>query len=320
MIIRNLSIIIIITTVLAGYGWSYEAERSSHTFESGSARLEAVLVTPTGGRNLKGAVVFIGGSGSSKIGDYTPGFLEELVESIFLPRDIAVFYYNKRGIGKSTGNWKWGSIERRAEDTLAAVSYLSKLPGIDPQQIGLFGHSQGGWVVQEAGGRDSGLAFVISLAGPVVTVREQDRKREEINFECEGMENDELERRLVRLDRKHALKIRVGRWFPFFELRLMSNILPYNPAEALKAVTSPTLLAFAEMDSMVPPEQNRNRFDEIFPDGSPSEITWHVADSTDHMFRITDTICFDYSASLENPYSQDFRRYLGSWVDEIVIR
>ena len=77
-------------------------------------------------------------------GIFTPGFTEQLIESLYLPRDMAILYFNKRGIGESTGNWKWGSIERRADDLLAAVEYLRAMPEIDPDAVGIIGHSQGG--------------------------------------------------------------------------------------------------------------------------------------------------------------------------------
>ena len=145
-------------------------ERTAHTVTSARVRLEAELVMPAGGEDVKGAVVFSVGSGGGNFRDYIPGFEERLIDSIYLPRDIAVFYFNKRGVGKSTGNWKWGSIEQQAEDTLAAVEYLRSLPEIDPDNIGLLGHSQGGWVVQLAGSLDPRIAHVVSLAGPAVTV------------------------------------------------------------------------------------------------------------------------------------------------------
>jgi len=288
--------------------------------ENGGANLETELVIPEGGRELKPAVVFGVGSGAAHFRDYVPGFTETLLEGIFLPRDIAVFYVNKRGVGDSSGSWKWGSIERRADDLLAAVEHLRTVPGIDPDQIGLVGHSQGGWVVQLAGSRDEQVSFVISLAGPTRLVREQDLDRAEIDLRCRGISGDELAARLERLDNQHERKIRVGRWFPFFEMRYTSNILPFDPREAIRNLTQPTLLAFGELDSMVPPTPNRERFDEIFADtGVPTNITWHEAASVDHMFRITDTTCFDYEASIGNPYSQGFVDYLETWVDGLGI-
>jgi pimeloyl-ACP methyl ester carboxylesterase len=282
---------------------------------NGRAQLESRLVMPEGGRELKPAVVFAVGSGTAHFDEYVEGFTETLLEDIFLPRDIAVLYINKRGVGDSSGNYRWGSIERQADDILAAVEHLRATPGIDPDQIGLVGHSQGGWVVQLAGSLDEGVAFVVSLAGPTVAVVEQDAHRVENDFRCEGANAEEVQDGLDRLSRKHERIIRVARWFPFFELRYASNIYQFDPRTAITNLTQPTLLAFGGLDNMVPPEPNLERLEEIFPAGVPSYITAHVADSTDHMFRMANTICFDYEASIGNPYSDPFVAYLESWVD-----
>ena len=296
-----------------------ESERSQHTVPIGRIQLEAELVWPQGGQDVKGAVVFATGSGGRSFRDYPPGVREQLIESIYLPRDIAVFYVNKRGAGESTGDWRLGSIERRAEDILAAVEYLRQMPEIDPDGIGLIGHSQGGWVVQLAGSQDPRLAHVVSLAGPTVSVREQDLRRTEISLECEGIVGEELEQGLAQRDRAHRMMIFFGGWFPFFQLRLMHNILPYDPAEALQATTVPTLLAYGELDEQAPPEHSRDRLTEIFPEGVPENITFYAAPQGDHYLRVRDSHCPD-TEFIERPFSQEFREFLGNWLDSIASR
>jgi pimeloyl-ACP methyl ester carboxylesterase len=44
-----------------------------------------------------------------------------------------------------------------------------------PKPVGLFGHSQGGWVLVEAAGRSPEAAFVVTSSGPGVTPAEQER-------------------------------------------------------------------------------------------------------------------------------------------------
>ena len=293
-----------------------EASRSMHTIRNNRIRLEAQLVVPNGGAEVKPVVVFAGGSSTSDFRDYSEGFTETLIEGIFLPRDFAILYFNKRGIGKSTGNWKWSSIESRASDVLAAVDYLRTLPIVDGGHVGLVGHSQGGWVVQLAGSQNPRISFVISLAGPTVTVREQDLKTVELRLACEGFREEELAKRLRQRDRAHDRMMAIGGIFPFFELRFMRNILPYDPKQSLRGLTQPTLLAFAGFDSMVPVDQNWPRFQQIFPDGTPENITWHTAPAADHLFRTTDTVCFDYSGASRPPYADRFVEYLAAWIGE----
>lgn len=294
-----------------------ESQRSQHMVLNGGVQLEAELVWPGGGQELKGAVVFATGSSGRSFRDYPPGVREQLIESIYLPRDIAVFYVNKRGAGESSGNWKWGSIERRADDLLAAVDYLRQQPDIDPEAIGLIGHSQGGWVVQLAGSRDPRLAHVVSLAGPTVSVREQDLRRTEISLQCQGLSDGEVAQGVEQRDRAIQRMIFIGGWFPFFQLRLMHNIMPYDPRGALQELTVPTLLAYGELDEQAPPGDSQQRLNEIFPTGVPDNITFYETPSGDHYLRVRDTHCPD-EEFLERPFSEEFRTFLGQWLDAVL--
>jgi uncharacterized protein len=316
MRLRHVMIMVVValSTFAAGCAALYGPDQF---FESEGARLEYEIMVPTGGAELKPAVVFAVGSGTSGYQNYAPGFREELIESIFLPRDYAIYYFNKRGVGDSTGNWKWGSIEEQATDVLAAVDHLRSTPGIDPDRIGIIGHSQGGWVVQLAGSLDPDVDFVISLSGPTVSVREQDSYRAENDLRCEGASEEEIELELAKLNAKHERNISVGGWFPFFELRLAANLYRYDPTAAIQGLTQPTLLAFAGFDSMVHNARNLARFEEQFPDGTPSNITIHSVPGTDHMFRAAESTCWDYYDAIGNPYSEDFQTYMAAWVDAL---
>jgi uncharacterized protein len=114
------------------------------------------------------AVVFAHGSG--------PGTRDQvsLLAHFFLHRGIAVLGYDKRGIGGSTGDWRRIDFPELASDALAAVGYLKGRTDIDPHKIGLFGISQGGWIVSLAASRSPDVAFFISHSGPGVSPKKQE--------------------------------------------------------------------------------------------------------------------------------------------------
>jgi pimeloyl-ACP methyl ester carboxylesterase len=101
------------------------------------------------------------GSGASDRDNdmYFPPIREHLLASGF-----AVSSFDKRGVGGSTGRWQEAAIAEQADDVLAAVDALLANDDLDGP-VGLFGHSQGGWVVVEAGGRGAPVAFVVSNSG-----------------------------------------------------------------------------------------------------------------------------------------------------------
>ena len=166
-------------------GWepyvnSLDAEYQTLFVDAGGTQLEAALFIPNGGDSKKPAVVFSPGSGDSLFSNYAPDFIETFVLEVFLPRDFAVLLVNKRGMGKSEGSYVRSSIEGRAEDLYASVQTLQNHPQINPDRVGLIGHSQGGYVVMHAAGEHPDVAFFVSLAGPVTTIYEQTVSRNKI--------------------------------------------------------------------------------------------------------------------------------------------
>jgi pimeloyl-ACP methyl ester carboxylesterase len=85
-----------------------------------------------------------------------------------LARGCAICSFDKRGVGTSSGHWQDADIVEQADDVLAVVAAAStELPATTP--IGLFGHSQGGWVVVEAASRVTSFNFIITNSGPGVS-------------------------------------------------------------------------------------------------------------------------------------------------------
>ena len=66
-------------------------------------------------------------------------------------------------------------------------------PAIDPVQIGIVGHSQGGWVVQLAAAQHPDIAFFISLAGPATSYQIQGLDMYTHTYPCDGYTGDALE-------------------------------------------------------------------------------------------------------------------------------
>lgn len=86
---------------------------------------------------------------------------------------IAVLLPDKRGSEQSGGDWRTASFEDLANDTLAAVRFLSGQRRMPVARIGLIGMSQGGWIAPIAAGRSPRVSFLVSVVGSTVTTHQQ---------------------------------------------------------------------------------------------------------------------------------------------------
>lgn len=86
----------------------------------------------------------------------------------------AVFSYDKRGQGESGGTCcpadGGETFDLLADDLVAAARALREVPQIDPSKIGVFGSSQGGWVVPLAANKGpDDVHFAIIIVGGAVS-------------------------------------------------------------------------------------------------------------------------------------------------------
>jgi len=166
--------------------------REPFIVENNNIKLEAEVIRSSNGLAEKSAVIFIPGSGSTTFQAYAPGLIEKYVLDVFIPRDYAVVFINKRGMSLSEGNWMKNDFPGRADDVLAAADVVRNMPGIDANHVGLIGHSQGGWIANLAAAQNTEIDFFISLAEPVTSVQEQMADIYENDFRCQGFDGDEL--------------------------------------------------------------------------------------------------------------------------------
>jgi uncharacterized protein len=80
------------------------------------------------------------------------------------PAGYAVFTFDRRGEGASTGEPSAGRFELLAADANAVAGALAAHDDVDARRIGLWGISQGGWVAPLAAVRSGRAAFLVLLS------------------------------------------------------------------------------------------------------------------------------------------------------------
>jgi pimeloyl-ACP methyl ester carboxylesterase len=141
------------------------------TFSNGEVTLAGSLAMPDHRTPSRG-VVMIGGSGPSNRNndDLFPPIRRHLVAS-----GIAVLSYDKRGVGESSGEWLDATMDDLAADAVVALGFLRTQPGVNSETVGLFGHSEGGWIALRAAAARDDVAYVVTNSCPGMSPAAQDR-------------------------------------------------------------------------------------------------------------------------------------------------
>lgn len=292
---------------------SPDIQREHVLIPSGDVKLEADLLIPTGGKEKKPAVIFSPVSGPNTYQDYLGTKIpQKYVQDVFLSRDMAVLYVNKRGMGESEGNWKHQDFQGRADDLYAAVQFLKEHKSMDPSNLGVIGHSQGGWIVTLTASQHEDVAFFISLAGPTTTVWEQSENADENRYRCQGFTGEEFKRKVAGAVKQFRLAASIGKFLPVGELGFYPRIIDYDPSDVLVKIKSPGLFVFGDKDALVPADQNMERFNEIFNNDPPDNLKTAVIPNLTHLLRITDDLC----KQLSQPFSDELVQALQDWLTE----
>lgn len=172
------------------------------TFTNGDVTLAGTLTLPeTEGQHP--AIVLMTGSGQQdRDSAVVPGFpLFRLIADHLTRQGIAVLRYDDRGTGQSTGEFSEASIQDFASDGQAAVNYLKSRPDINPDQVGILGHSEGGAYSAMLGADpDSGIAFIVALAAPAVDLTEVLFLQNQLILLSQGASDELVESQIVFLE------------------------------------------------------------------------------------------------------------------------
>jgi len=256
---------------------SSESRSQELTVPNEDVRLAGTLWLP-GGEPVATVLMHPGSGPSDRHNDvFFPPIRAHLLDA-----GIAVASFDKRGVGGSTGRWQAAPIAAQASD---AICCLERLQAVVGGPVGLFGHSQGGWVVVDAAARCSDAAFVITSSGPGVTPERQERYATHLYMKRAGIPEDEIDevRRyyddiiaMMRDGASLALAREqvVASGFPqaFETLRLpvlpadeaewelIAALIDYDPYPALTRIRVPTLALFGGDDPVTPVDESTLAF------------------------------------------------------------
>ena len=137
-------------------------------FYNGDIQLFGQLYIPNGNGPFP-TVIFTHGSGDSGIDNAR----YRLEAEYFAQHGILSMVYDKRGYGKSSGDWRQADYVDLAKDAVAALNLLKNYQQVDTSRIGLRGISQSGWILPIVSKLSKDVDFLILISPPGVTTYEQ---------------------------------------------------------------------------------------------------------------------------------------------------
>ena len=267
---------------------------------------------------------------------------------------MAVLGYDKRGVGQSGGDWRKIDFPELASDALAAVGFLRSRTDIDPQKVGLFGISQGGWIVSLAASRSADVAFFISHSGPGVSPRKQEFtmltnimtasgfSKEEVDgvlqsmsllyeYGKTGKNGDKLDELVQKLKQNPKL----ADFLPplskeldrdkLYEKQTMGDPgwfyhldVDYDPIPAVKRLRSPGLFIFGKHDYTVPVDESVGRIEAALKEAGNGRAGSSSCPTPDTgSWRSTPAKPTQPAAPMR--LAEGYFRLLGDWLDKALL-
>jgi len=314
-----------------------------------SLLLSGTLTLPDG-KGVFPAVVLIAGSGPNDRDETLFGHKPFLVISDYLTRQgFAVLRYDKRGVGKSTGDYGKATIQDFAEDAKAVVEYLRQRKEIHSSRIGLLGHSEGAIVAPMIAAGNKTVHFIVLMAGPGTKGIEVVMDQNENAMMNQGMEPETMEK-LRKINREmfeslltwdgsesHRTALRDKLSYLWEQLPLLTKLKvkkePYlrsqfnalitpgyrsflatDPVVYLEKVSCPVLAINGENDTQVPAEKNLTTIRRALEKGKNFRSETKVYPGLNHLFQESVTGQADEYAKSEQTISPVVLTDITNWI------
>ena len=270
------------------------------TFTNGNVTLAGTLLLPAAGDSLP-AVVFLHGSGAE--GRWASRYLATQLAA----HGIAALIFDKRGVGRSTGDWRGATPDDLIADGVAAVARLREESRIGRARIGIHGHSQGGTLAPAVAVRSPSVAFVIGSAAaglPLDSVEIfsiMNATQAEIITARDSADAGAFVNELVAVayhGRSRArfdslvTRLRDRPWFfepppPADAYWSFSRMFAaYRPLDWWAQVRVPVLLVYGAADQRVPPAESAERIGAALRGAGSGDPTVRIFPGADHTFRL----------------------------------
>jgi pimeloyl-ACP methyl ester carboxylesterase len=297
------------------------------------------------------AVILITGSGGQDRNETVAGHRPFLVLADYLTRKgVAVLRVDDRGVGGSDSGPSNFTSENFAEDVLAGIEYLKSRKEIDPKQIGLIGHSEGGMIAPMVAVRSKDIAFIVMLAGIGQTGEKIIYAQNELAVKSGGVDpilasqtltavknmlailksdadNQLAERRINEAFAKQASKMSEDERKAFSAVQASMKaqmpvmmgawyryFLAYDPRRTLKKVKVPVLALNGENDTQVSAKENLPLIAAALKKGRNKDYTIKSFPKLNHLFQTSQTGAVSEYDKIEETIAPVVLETIADWI------
>jgi pimeloyl-ACP methyl ester carboxylesterase len=322
--------------------YPYREEELDFPNAQAGISLAATFTVPSG-RGPFPAAILLAGSGPLDRDEADSGHRPFLVLADQLTRaGIAVLRCDKRGIGKSTGDYEAATTADFAADAASALAFLETRKDIDRRRIGMIGHSEGAIIAPMIASGSADVAWVVLLAGPATKGEETlllqsdlitraagmtsdqvakslDFDRESYNLVRSEMNRAALENKLLNLVQVSGLGPTLPPAFLQRQIHWTSSpwfryFLDYDPVPALQKTHCPVLALTGEKDLQVPPKENLPLARKALEVAGNKDFQVVELPGLNHQFQHCYTGLPAESRAIEETFAPDALAMISAWI------
>ncbi len=305
--------------------YPYDEEDVTYKNEGANVTLAGTLTKPKTGGPFP-VVLLITGSGPQDRDETLLGHKPFLVLADYLTRrGLAVLRVDDRGVAKSTGDFATATSADFATDVLAGVNYLKTRKDVNPAQIGLIGHSEGGLIAPLVATQSNDVAFIVLMAGPGLTGEEILLKQSALINRASGATDEiiartnaqnarlygivvkekdnaaarkaldaswkEMKAGLTDADKKDPALSDAAMQAQFAQITSpwFRYFLTYDPRPTLQKVACPVLAINGALDLQVPPAEDLAAIETALKAGGNKDYTTRLLPKLNHLFQTSVT-------------------------------
>ncbi|MDI3530525.1 MAG: uncharacterized protein PWP60_374 [Candidatus Atribacteria bacterium] len=231
------------------------------TFLSQDTMLSGTLTLPRGNPPFPGVLLIAGSGPVDRDGNVPQGIQLNILQEMayqLAECGFAVLRYDKRGVGKSGGDFAASGLYDLVADAQSALEFLTRQPEINSQRIALLGHSEGGTIACMVASENPAVSALVLMAAPARSLTELVKEQITYLYLISGVKDPQIIQEAIAQQNKIFEALAQGKkeveGVPIPLWKWWKDYLEFDPQVFFQKIRVPTLILQGEKDYQVKTE------------------------------------------------------------------